>query len=278
MSNAKKCKVGYPCGKSCISKLRKCWNNLPKEGANKQFETFYMFVTRMEKMVEDELFEIGMNNTATTPETDKVTDFNINQELTNDMYIGDGAYAVVYKVGDAVIKEGTIGTEEVEILEYLTEKGFNHAPELLGKTKTRLAMREAPGIVVDNQLDELDDNDRQKILDSVKALHELNVAHGDLHGYNIMYDKKTSQSTLIDFGYGTKPEDDNIKSKKLQDALDVQYLVGMQNSKKTDKVQSLFKQYLGGDKYTMLGAYNAIPDIAKNDKKYKELLAELYTI
>ena len=46
MNKAKKCNKGFPCGKSCISRLRLCWANLSSD-KQKLFETFSQFVNRI---------------------------------------------------------------------------------------------------------------------------------------------------------------------------------------------------------------------------------------
>ena len=138
--------------------------------------------------------------------------------------IGQGAFgkARLLDRGE-VVKEGKIGQYEAAVLNKL--QGLGITPELrgveyrrgaLGKTvapgygghvqerQGKLAMEKAPGLPWGKQLNNADIPERKQLIDAylrVRAdLHRQGVAHNDMHGGNVFYDKKTGKATLIDMG------------------------------------------------------------------------------
>ena len=238
--------MGFPCGKSCISKLRKCWNNLPKDGANKQFETFSQFVNRIVGTGSEKESAIKTDSAVSTPD---VPEFDINVNTLEGKFIGAGEFGKVFDFGDVVLKTGDISQNEKAVLQILTDKKFPHAPKLVGQSEDRLAMTKAPGYnqyQLSDQGIKNDDDDRQNILNAVKELHKAGVAHGDIHGGNIMTDKETNKVTFVDFGLGeTKdisaygegqqtPRDFGYSM--LRDAFNAQYLYGKSKNKPKSKL------------------------------------------
>lgn len=275
----RRCKIGFPCGKSCISRTRKCWNNLPKQGGSKQFETFSQFVNRLVGIGNDNQSALKNEDSIESKEVKKPKElekpkrlapenFDIYQSLTQDMLIGDGASAMVYQVGDAVIKVGDIAPDEGNIMKHLNKNGFKNSPTFLGQTKHRLAMEKVSGVPID----QLNGNDgklpkeiMQPVLDVIKGMHELNVAHKDLHGYNVLYDQKTKKVNIIDFGYSEfvnvkETPDTSLKASMLDDLLRLHYDYGKPGR---------FPKDLAIDGKKQL-------ELAQKETEYKKMMAELY--
>ena len=118
--------------------------------------------------------------------------------------IGEGADGMVFDVGGGmVIKQGTIPQSEVRIMEKL--RGVEGVPRVLGHDpqqplRNLLAMDKVQG----DPLVKLSREDKAKAWDDafrvMSGIHKSGVAHNDLHGGNVLYDKTTGKSSVIDFG------------------------------------------------------------------------------
>lgn len=133
-----------------------------------------------------------------------------------------GQVRILAENGHAV-KDGKIGQYEAAVLEKLEGKGI--APKLLGveyksgalpktvesgygghvqERQGFLAMGGAPGVPWVKQLYKADAAERKELIDAyltIRArLHKEGIAHNDMHGYNVFYDKKTGKAVLIDMG------------------------------------------------------------------------------
>ena len=142
-------------------------------------------------------------------------------------FLGGGEFGSAFKFDGGILKDGQIGQYEVIALEKL--KGTGVAPKYLGgsfqgklqnwqtefvKTrKGRIAMTRAKGKTLDDILEsqsfddfsiELQDKKKKEMLQSYikarKKMHLKGIAHNDLHEANFMYDFKSKEGTIIDFG------------------------------------------------------------------------------
>jgi tRNA A-37 threonylcarbamoyl transferase component Bud32 len=138
--------------------------------------------------------------------------------------IGQGAFgkARLLDRGE-VVKEGKIGQYEAAVFNRL--RGLGITPELRGveyrrgqlpktvkpgygghvqELQGKLALERAPGLPWGKQLYNADIPERKQLIDAylrVRAdLHRQGVAHNDMHGGNVFYDKKTGKAMLIDMG------------------------------------------------------------------------------
>lgn len=127
-------------------------------------------------------------------------------KLTSANLIGDGAYGKVYDIGDGVlVKVGEIPESEKTILDKL--KSVPNVPRVLayGRSKVKedhaiMAMTKVPGVPIEK----LSESEQKRAFDMVypllRKIHEKGISHNDLHGGNILYDRKTNSVSLIDFG------------------------------------------------------------------------------
>lgn len=133
--------------------------------------------------------------------------------------IGKGEMGAAYLVNvngnEYVVKEGRIDDREIEVLKYLEEKGIDNVVKILadGKevgngfaAKRRIIMDKAKGDPIANMSNDEKEVVKKspKIFNKVKELHDIGVAHGDLHQGNIFYDKNKDEVNLIDFGLAKK--------------------------------------------------------------------------
>lgn len=168
--------------------------------------------------------------------------------------IGKGEMGAAYLVNvngnEYVVKEGRIDNNEIEVLKYLEERGINNVVKILADgegegqgiaAKRRIIMNKVQG----NPIANMQNNEKEaakkspKIFNKVKELHDIGVAHGDLHQGNIFYDKTKDEVNLIDFGLAKK------KAKPVEIVEDMLKLVnqGFENKNEPELIK-FFEKHL----------------------------------
>jgi predicted Ser/Thr protein kinase len=213
--------------------------------------------------------------------------------------IGKGEMGAAYLVNvngnEYVVKEGRIDDSEIEVLKVLEERGVNNVVKVLadGKgegrgiaAKRRIIMNKAQGEPIANMANSEKEAAKKspKIFNKVKELHDIGVAHGDLHQGNIFYDKNKSEVNLIDFGLAKK------KAKPAEIVGDMLKLVnqGFENKNEPELIKFFEKHLdLTGD-YANMGLREIMAAVFTGKVKYNmgallsdldpELFREFYDI
>jgi serine/threonine protein kinase len=219
-ASKKRCQVGKSCGASCIQRSKFCLMGLSQnisKGANNVVSVIKS--ASPGTMANDFLTEIVDEKIENEGISKQVGNKNYNWDDSkgpNSKRLGDGQYGVVDldKSSGHVVKRGSIGLEEVELLDKLASKNLGpkvHAAEVDGKgfeanTKVgRIAMDLVPGkpIGFNRKPDAIVGG--EKVSDAFwKAraeLHRLGVAHNDMHPGNAIIDKN-GNARFIDLGLG----------------------------------------------------------------------------
>lgn len=126
--------------------------------------------------------------------------------------IGEGLFGRVYDLGGnsgVVIKVGGVREKELRIMEKL--KGIKGIPRVLAENIEMGGNLLAMGKMKGETLREIEKKENGGVLmkamgkglSIVKQMHEKGVGHKDLHLGNFMYDKKSGNASVIDFGFGT---------------------------------------------------------------------------
>ena len=181
-----------------------------------------------QKPSEEDNKTVSMMNAA-VPNFVSDPDFDMSQK--GDM-IGQGDYGKIYDSADGskVIKEGRIGKEEAKILHML--KDNPHVPNIVNAqfktpfTKGAIetddlhdlvnsgkqheyaegifAMDKVAGEKLQDAIYGMDDEQKAELakkLFKIRAgLHMAGIAHNDMHGGNIFYDKDNDNMSVLDFG------------------------------------------------------------------------------
>lgn len=135
----------------------------------------------------------------------------IQSKLTNQNLLGKGNWGKVYDIGNGiVVKTGVISQSEIDIMERL--KNIPEVPRVLavslkdptGNNVSMMAMTHKPGFSVNKLSDKKMQDVYTKLVPPVlNKIHKAGVAHNDLHGGNILYDRKNNKISIIDFGHAT---------------------------------------------------------------------------
>ena len=132
--------------------------------------------------------------------------YDLNQEGKT---VGSGKFGTVTTPGDGnVIKTGKIDRKEAMIMAKLTGTGVaprlvNYSPAGPSQDTDKLAMTLVQGKPL--ALENLSTSERAQAVESyIKKLgrmHSQGISHGDLHAGNIIFDKRTGDASLVDFGF-----------------------------------------------------------------------------
>ena len=126
----------------------------------------------------------------------------------NVRFLGEGSFGEAYSVGGGVVvKLGHMDKNEVDVMDKL--KNIEGVPRILSENVKSggnvLAMTKMEG---KNLADLVDEGGNwgyyaegiDKALPILKKMHELNIAHNDVHMGNVLYDPQSEKASLIDFG------------------------------------------------------------------------------
>lgn len=135
---------------------------------------------------------------------------SLKGKLAGAKKIGEGAEASILDVGGGVVvKQGRIPKSEASILQSLKNvKGvprflaYEAGPKQDRDLRSILAMNK----VVGDPIFKLNSAEKADAWDQtfrvMKQIHARGIAHNDLHGNNILYDKQNKKASIIDFGKG----------------------------------------------------------------------------
>lgn len=218
-SSKKRCQIGKGCGASCIKRSKICQIDL-NQHASKATGKVRNSVkpsnpsggTAYARGDADDFDK----NLKTKPISLRVGDPNYDWERSKgsgSKVLGEGDFGSVLKEGggNAVVKRGEIGKEEVAIAEKLAKHDLGPKPlaaEIDGDGQEkgfkvgRLAMTLIPGEPIGNRSPD-DEIGGQKVADSFwKAradVHRLGIAHNDMHTDNLLIDSN-GKGRFVDMG------------------------------------------------------------------------------
>jgi len=253
----RKCKIGFPCGKTCINRQRLCWANLSTNDS-RVAESFSQFVNRL----------VGTKTGTVTNLNSKEEEFDINQELDEDKYIGGGAYGHVYESNDPniVIKKGFIGEDEVRIANKLKEVGYQNSPKIVAVGKNRIAMEKIKGLPLKRV-----DRDKlpllkPKVLEAAKKLGEIGISHNDLHSGNFIYNEGEDKVYIIDYGL-SEDRGPDLKKNIIKDGISA--LTAVKDTEKLESLWAFIKSEYGFD-------VNSIEELKKKiaSEEFKKLVED----
>jgi hypothetical protein len=189
-------------------------------------------------------------------EKEEKKDFDINQELDEDKYIGGGAYGQVYESNDPdiVIKKGIIGEDEVRIANKLKEKGYQNSPKVIAVGNKRIAMEKISGLPLKRVAKDKQPIIKSKVLEAAKQLGELGISHNDLHWGNFIYNEDEDKVYIIDYGlsedketnFGDGPNtDSNLRRNIIRDG--VSALTAVKDTEKLESLWAFIKSEYGFD-------------------------------
>jgi predicted Ser/Thr protein kinase len=100
---------------------------------------------------------------------------------------------------------------EFQVLDYLQQHDYPHAPKVVGLVCNAVACLLVTEFirgrsVAPQKFFQLSETTKQKVLNAVRALHELSVKHSDLHEGNVLIEEGTRRVVLIDFGIENSEE------------------------------------------------------------------------
>lgn len=155
----------------------------------------------------------------------------------SDKTIGKGCTSKVYK-GVSMTNDDPVAikaidiknnkfTSELMILKLLAEKDVPHTvrllDSLLNKSEETMYMvleyikgKELYEYCIefkDGMPEDIVAQIFKKVAMAVKGIHDINIAHLDLKLENIMYDQNTGEITILDFGFATIIDEDNLLTK-----------------------------------------------------------------
>ena len=133
---------------------------------------------------------------------------SIKNKLTGSKKIGEGAEATVLDVGGGVVvKQGRIPKSEAKILESL--KNVEGVPRFVMYEAGHQGDRDLRSILAMNKVSgdpifKLNKEEKSDAWDDafrvLKQIHGKGIAHNDLHGNNVLYDRENQKASIIDFG------------------------------------------------------------------------------
>ena len=183
-------------------------------------------------------------------------DFDINQELDEDKYIGGGAYGQVYESNDPniVIKKGIIGGDEVRIANKLKDIGYQNSPKIVAVGDRKIAMEKISGLPLKRVAKDKQALIKSKVLEAAKQLGELGISHNDLHWGNFIYNEDEDKVYIIDYGlaedketnFGDGPNtDSNLRRNIIRDG--VSALTAVKDTEKLESLWGFIKSKYGFD-------------------------------
>lgn len=139
---------------------------------------------------------------------DKISSSERDEMMEGVAVLGEGMYGKVYDAGNGVVvKVGQVSEEELYVMEELN--AVDGVPRVVAENVSEggnvLGMTKALGKPIGDYLDEgyhpsIYADAMEEALPVIKEIHNNNIIHNDLHTRNILYDRDTRTSTVIDFG------------------------------------------------------------------------------
>lgn len=134
---------------------------------------------------------------------------NLVKQTEGKKPIGEGLFGKVFDIGSGiVVKIGEIQEIEIQAMDGL--KHISGIPRAISasygvsESHSVLGMDKAPGVPIAK----LTRDDRKKAWDEalklLKQVHEHGWAHMDFHDQNVLYDPKSREASIIDFGRAAK--------------------------------------------------------------------------
>lgn len=178
-------------------------------------------------------------------------DFNINQKLDEDKYIGGGAYGQVYESDDPniVIKKGIIGKDEIRIASKLKDLGYQNSPKIIAVGDKKIAMEKISGLPLKKVPKEKQAQIKSKVLDATKQLGEMGISHNDLHWGNFIYNEEEDKVYIIDYGLAEDIETPNtitnLRRNIIKDGISA--LTAVKDTEKLESLWAYIKSEFGFD-------------------------------
>lgn len=141
--------------------------------------------------------------------------------INRSIELGRGGDAVSYDQGNGyIIKEFhkpitdfTEQKREVDIFNRLY--GVDSASIL---SNTMIKMKKLQGEAISEMgVGSFSNSDATALIDTLKAMHDKNIYHGDLHYSNILFDKDSRTFSIIDFGTSRLESDPQVLQEEMED-------------------------------------------------------------